>query len=83
METLERRFPKYRDWETGTVKPTYRQLAEFAKALDDDPAEVARKMSSTLDFRVDDRSDGTKWEQKLFRESRRAASGTDVHVWDM
>lgn len=132
VETLERRFPKYREWEAGTVKPTYRQLRHFARAtytpfgalfsggplkdelditdfrtvggtqprkpsphlldtvylcqsrqawyheyalameldpvefvgsasLDDDPAEVAQKMSSTLAFHVDDRSDVTNW----------------------
>lgn len=32
VETLTRRFPKYREWEAGTVQPTYRQLMDFARA---------------------------------------------------
>lgn len=31
-ETLVRRFPKYLEWERGEVKPTFKQLQQFAKA---------------------------------------------------
>lgn len=152
VKTLERRFPKYREWEAGTLKPTYRQLEHFARAtytpfgvlfsggpikdelditdyrtvsdkrprkpsphlldtvylcqrrqgwyhdyaleeehdpvafvgsasLDDDPAEVARKMSSTLDFRVDDRSDVANWTLAVRRFADRAdAKGVLVMI---
>lgn len=152
METLERRFPKYREWEAGTVKPTYRQLERFAKAtytpfgalfsggplkdeldivdfrtvggkqrrkpsphlldtvylcqrrqdwyheyaleeehdpvdfvgsasLDDDPAEVAQRMSSMLEFRVDDRSDVANWTLAVRRFADRAdAKGVLVMI---
>lgn len=152
VETIERRFPKYREWEAGTLKPTYRQLEHFARAtytpfgvlfsggplkdelditdfrtvsgkrprkpsphlldtvylcqrrqgwyhdyaleeehdpvdfvgsasLDDDPAEVARKMSSTLDFRVDDRSDVANWTLAVRRFADRAdAKGVLVMI---
>lgn len=152
VQTLERRFPKYREWETGALKPTYRQLEHFARAtytpfgvlfsggplkdelditdfrtasgkrprkpsphlldtvylcqrrqdwyheyalgedhdpvdfvgsasLDDDPAEVARKMSSTLDFRVDDRSDLANWTLAVRRFADQAdANGVLVMI---
>ncbi len=152
VETLERRFPKYRKWEAGTVKPTYRQLERFAKAtytpfgalfsggplkdeldivdfrtvggkqrrkpsphlldtvylcqrrqdwyhryaleeehdpvdfvgsasLDDDPAEVAQRMSSMLEFRVDDRSDVANWTLAVRRFADRAdAKGVLVMI---
>ena len=32
---------------------------------------------------VFDRSEGLRWEEKVFRESRAAASGDEVHVWGM
>lgn len=152
VETLERRFPKYREWEAGTIKPTYRQLRDFAKAtytpfgvlfsgeplddeldiadfrtvtgkqpqkpsphlldtvylcqrrqdwyheyaleeehdpvkfvgsasLDDDPAQVARNMSSTLDFRVRDRSDVANWTLAVRRFADRAdAKGVLVMI---
>ena len=152
VETLERRFPKYREWEAGTLSPTYRQLEHFAKAtytpfgalfsggplkdeldiadfrtiggkppqtpsphlldtvrlcqrrqdwyhdyaleeehdpvgfvssasLDDDPAEVARKMSSTLGFRVEDRSDVANWTLAVRRFADRAdAKGVLVMI---
>lgn len=152
VETLERRFPKYREWEAGTVKPTYRQLTEFAKAtytpfgvlfsgeplddemdiadfrtvagrqprkpsphlldtvylcqrrqhwyheyaleeehdpvefvgsasLGDDPAQVARNMSSTLNFRVRDRSDLANWTLAVRRFADRAdAKGVLVMI---
>lgn len=152
VETIERHFPKYREWEAGTTKPTYRQLEHFANAtytpfgvlfsggplkdeldivdfrtvsgeqprkpsphlldtvylcqnrqtwyheyalameldpvefvgsasLDDDPAEIARKMSSTLDFRVDDRSDVTNWMLAIRRFADRAdAKGVLVMI---
>lgn len=149
---LERRFPKYREWEAGSLKPTYRQLERFAKAtytpfgvlfsggplkdeldiadfrtiggkeprkpsphlldtvylcqrrqdwyheyaleeehdpvdfvgsasLDDDPAEVARQMSSTLDFRVEDRRDVPNWTLAVRRFADRAdAKGVLVMI---
>ena len=152
VETIERRFPKYREWEAGTLKPTYRQLEHFARAtytpfgvlfsggplkdelditdfrtvsgkrprkpsphlldtvylcqrrqgwyhdyaleeehdpvkfvgsasLDDDPAEVAQRMSSTLDFRVDDRSDVANWTLAVRRFADRAdAKGVLVMI---
>ena len=152
VETLERRFPKYREWEAGTLKPTYRQLERFARAtytpfgalfsggplkdeldiadfrtvgskqprkpsphlldtvhlcqnrqdwyheyaleeehdlvdfvgsasLDDDPAEVARQMSSTLDFRVEDRRDVANWTLAVRRFADRAdAKGVLVMI---
>lgn len=152
VETLVRRFPKYREWEAGKVKPTYRQLSDFAKAtytpfgalfsggpmpdeldiadfrtlggkrlqkpsphlldtvylcqhrqdwyreyalveehdpvefvgsasLDDDPAEVAQDMSSTLDFRVEDRSDVANWALAVRRFADRAdAKGVLVMI---
>lgn len=152
METIERCFPKYREWEAGTLKPTYRQLECFAKAtytpfgalfsggpmkdeldiadfrtvgsgkprkpsphlldavhlcqnrqdwyheyaleeehdpvnfvasasLDDDPAEVARQMSSTLDFRVEDRRDVANWTLAVRRFADRAdAKGVLVMI---
>lgn len=152
VETLERRFPKYREWEAGTLKPTYRQLERFARAtytpfgvlfsggplkdeleiadfrtvggqqprkpsphlldtvylcqrrqnwyheyaleeerdavdfvasatLDDDPADVARKMSSALDFRVDDRRDVSNWTLAVRRFADRAdAKGVLVMI---
>ncbi len=152
VETLERRFPKYREWEAGTLKPTYRQLQDFAKAtytpfgalfsggplkdeldiadfrtiggeqprkpsphlldtvhlcqhrqdwyheyameeghdpvdfvgsasLDDDPAEVARQMSSTLDFGVEDRRDVANWTLAVRRFADRAdAKGVLVMI---
>ena len=143
VETLVRRFPKYRDWETGRVKPTYRQLKLFARAtytpfgvivsgspmeddlpiadfravgdqqvqkpsphlldtvylcqsrqdwyreyasaeehepiefvgsacLDDNPVEVARDISSTLDLRIEDRSEMTNWTLAVRRVADRA-----------
>ncbi len=30
-ETLAHRFPKYREWESGEAKPTFKQLQKFAK----------------------------------------------------
>ena len=32
---------------------------------------------------VFDRSEGLRWEEKVFRESRTAASGDEVHIWGM
>ena len=152
VETLVRRFPKYREWEAGTVKPTYRQLRDFAKAtytpfgvlfsgeplddeldiadfrtvtgtqprkpsphlldtvylcqrrqnwyheyaleqehdpvefvgsarLNDDPAQVARNMSSVLDFHVRDRSDIANWTLAVRRFADRAdAKGVLVMI---
>lgn len=152
VETLERRFPKYREWEAGTSKPTYRQLQLFAEAtytpfgalfsggpltddlgiadfrtttgkqprkpsahlvdtvylcqwrqdwyheyaveeehdpvefvgsasLDDDPAQVARNMSFTMDFRVRDRSDVANWTLAVRRFADRAdAKGVLVMI---
>ena len=152
VETLERRFPKYREWEAGTTKPTYRQLRLCAEAtytpfgalfsggplsdeldiadfrtmtgrqprkpsvhlldtvylcqwrqdwyhryaleeehdsvefvgsasLDNDPAEVAQVMSSTLDFRVEDRSDVVNWTLAVRRFADRAdAKGVLVMI---
>ena len=152
VETLERRFPKYREWEAGSLKPTYRQLQQFAKAtytpfgalfsggplkdeldiadfrtiggeqprkpsphlldtvhlcqrrqdwyheyaleeghdpvdfvgsasLDDDPAEVARQMSSTLGFGVEDRRDVPNWTLAVRRFADRAdAKGVLVMI---
>ena len=33
VEKLKRRFPKFSDWEQGTVRPTLRQIEKFAKAV--------------------------------------------------
>ena len=32
VESLVEKFPKYRQWESGEIRPTYRQLEDFAKA---------------------------------------------------
>lgn len=31
-ETLVKRFPKYREWESGEIQPTFKQLEQLAKA---------------------------------------------------
>ncbi len=143
METLVRRFPKYREWEAGEVEPTYQQLKRFAKTtytpfgvivsgspmaddlpiadfrtvggrqvlkpsphlldtvylcqsrqdwyhdyalaeehdpvefvgsatLEDSPVQVARDISSTLDFRVEDRRDVGSWSLAARRLANRA-----------
>ena len=33
VESLVEKFPKYRQWESGEIRPTYRQLEDFAKAV--------------------------------------------------
>ena len=33
MGALVRKFPKYREWESGEVRPTFRQLESFAKTV--------------------------------------------------
>ena len=33
VDSLVRKFPKYREWESGEVQPTFRQLESFAKAV--------------------------------------------------
>ena len=33
MDALVRKFPRYREWESGEVRPTFRQLENFAKAV--------------------------------------------------
>lgn len=33
LDALVRRFPKYREWESGDVQPTWTQLRAFAKAV--------------------------------------------------
>lgn len=33
VESLIGKFPKYRQWESGEIKPTYKQLENFAKAV--------------------------------------------------
>ena len=33
MDTLVHKFPKYREWENGEVRPTLRQLENFAKVV--------------------------------------------------
>ena len=33
MDALVRKFPKYREWESGEVRPTFRQLEGFAKTV--------------------------------------------------
>lgn len=33
VESLVGKFPKYRQWESGEIKPTYKQLENFAKAV--------------------------------------------------
>ena len=33
VESLVEKFPKYRQWESGKIRPTYRQLEDFAKAV--------------------------------------------------
>lgn len=152
VETLVRRFPKYREWEAGTIKPTYRQLELFARAtytpfgtlfsggplkdeldiadfrtvggkqprkpsphlldtvylcqrrqnwyheyaleaehdpvefvgsasLNDDPAKVARGMSSILAFGVEERSDIADWARAIRRFAERAdAKGVLVMI---
>ena len=32
---------------------------------------------------VFDRSEGLRWKEKVFRESRAATTGEEVHVWGM
>lgn len=33
INSLVRKFPKYREWESGTVRPTYKQLEKYAKTV--------------------------------------------------
>ena len=33
IDSLVRKFPKYREWESGDVEPTYKQLEKFAKTV--------------------------------------------------
>ena len=33
IDSLVHKFPKYREWESGDVKPTYRQLEKYAKTV--------------------------------------------------
>ena len=33
VDALVRKFPKYREWESGEVRPTFRQLESFAKTV--------------------------------------------------
>ncbi len=33
VDALVRKFPRYREWEDGEVRPTYRQLENFAKTV--------------------------------------------------
>ena len=33
VDALVERFPKYRQWESGEIRPTYKQLENFAKAV--------------------------------------------------
>ena len=33
INSLVRKFPKYREWESGSVRPTYKQLEKYAKTV--------------------------------------------------
>ena len=33
IDSLVRKFPKYREWESGSVRPTYKQLEKYAKTV--------------------------------------------------
>ena len=33
VDALVRKFPKYREWESGEARPTFKQLQNFAKAV--------------------------------------------------